>query len=253
MGRKKDTQRSNRSERSQRYRDRDRHRNYDDFSETSSEDEEEYYIPEETCEPEFYSETINTIDPLQEDYSRYLYMQTPLGIDRIRQHISNAKKLQPKIQWYICRLSHDNKYFVLVKFTEEVDENELAEIKNEFRNTDSYAYFPKPRFDLILDYMNTHASAESNFIIEGDCKLDIESILIYKKTIRDLIENNINCGIYTTDDTIRDKVIRTFIDRSKMNATEINIQEFIDKFGYYGLKMLNKLNLGRNVDKEAVQ
>lgn len=214
----------------------------DSFSDSSSgsSDEFDYFPSESLKQPDYYTETIDVVDPLQKEFCKWLYIYTPIEIDRIDEKINNAIKLRNKIEYYISRLDKDKKYSVLIKFKEDVDDNELTELRIEFRNTYSYVYFPYHRFDLILDYMNTNSFSDSKFVITGDCKLDIDSILRYKQIARDLVESNTNLGIHTTPEVIRDKIIRTYFNEHSINHVVNDKEDFMDKFGMYGIKLIKK-------------
>lgn len=217
-----------------------------DSSDSSSySDDYDCYMPDHR-ECDFYTETVDIIDPLQREYSSWLFIQTPLTLEKVKQTFKNAKKLHPKILYYIIRQNNEKKYDVLVKFKEDVDENEIMELRAEYKNTYSYVFFPYPRFDLILGYMETHAAPGSEFLIDGEykCDLDIKMILKNKKIASDLKEENTRRGYDTPGNVILDKLIRVYIDENggpEQALSIIKTGDFLDKFGKYGVECVKAL------------
>lgn len=190
---------------------------------------------------DFYIESINSVDPLQKEFSKWAYIQSMIPLDDIKLRINKAHRLKKKIEYYICRLDKEKKNNILIKFKEEIDENELTELKSEFANTYSYVYFPQDRFDLILDYMNSKAEINTEFIIinvQSICDLNIVKILSMKQIARNLVNSNAKLGYNTTSKMIIDKLIRTYLDENLTSGKVIDLSDLMDKFGLYGYKFL---------------
>ncbi len=207
------------------------------------EDSGDYILPqiESKEKTDFYLESVDSIEPLQKEFSMWGFIQTVFSSDEIKNKINRVHKLKKKIEYYICRLDKEKKNNVLIKFSENIDENELIELKLEFANTYSYVYFPYNRFDLILDYMNKKAEINSDFIVvsvNSDCNLNINQILLKKQMARTLFDNNMLHGYNTTSDIIRDKLLRSYIDDNLFAGKTIDINDLMDKFGVYGYQFL---------------
>jgi len=195
-----------------------------------------------SCDAEYYTDAVETISPSNYEQSYYLYIQSILPIEKIKKVLKSAKKLVPKVLYCIYRLSKTNDTYALLRFNEPVTDSDTLEIKRGLTGTGSYVYFPHQRVELVIDFMDRNASVSSSFVIDGECDLNITSILKYKAIARDLVKKNNMCGIETTPNLIRDKIIRTYLDETK---TRFDIGDFLDKFGYYGLRLSKYMSDGK--------
>lgn len=227
-----------------------RKHNYSDYNSTNETDSEDEYYDFANSQPsEFYSETIDCITASNVEESNWFFIQSPLLYDKIQKNIVSSKKLYEKIEYYITRLNKKKSYNILMKFKEMVSEHDILEINDKFTKTNTYMFFPEPRFDLIIDFMEDSAHTDTTFKIEnvqGTCNLDIAAMLTNKKLGRELIEKNLSAGFKTTPKTIQDKIIRNYIEvthKDEPPGLVIQSPDFLDKFGHEGLKFGKMLYL----------
>lgn len=200
----------------------------------------------------YYTETIESIDPSREDTCNWLYIQTPLEYNEMKTRLDNVMKdleQVTKVLFTLIKKDKTDKHHIIMKLDNHIHERDITNARIEFRNTYSYVYFPENRFNLMIDYL-VGISDDATFETHGDCDFDIESIISIRKDVGNLIETNDKFGYDTPQRVIDDYLayrfimkhcdIQKFPDKKTYLNTLIQMG-FLELFGSKGLRYASKL------------